>query len=119
MSHSARVYTGSGKIAVQGHDPKEVTGTVEIYVPLPADFNMSTKPYIWDFLILSWIVDQASIDAKTDKREKKNQKVADGIQTNADTQALLDDPMTNWNDPDGNILKSLVVLANKMTVDIR
>jgi hypothetical protein len=119
MSHLTRVYITDGRVAVYGHDPKSVVGTVEIYVPMPNDFNIAKKPYLWDFAGLSWIPDQVAIDAKKAKIALKDKKVNDGLQSNSLTQALLDDPLTNWNDPDGDILKSLVVLANKLTVDVR
>jgi len=119
MSHITRVYITSGKVAVKGHDPKPVDGTVDIETPMPSDFNISKKPYLWDFVGLSWILDQASIDVKKTKIALKNQKVDDGIETNSITQALLDNPSTNWNDPDGDILKILVNIANKLTVDTR
>jgi hypothetical protein len=119
MKHIARVYLGSGIVAVQGKNPKPVAGTVDIDIAIPEDFDVSYKPYFWDFNSSSWAIDQDKLDKKAAKKAKKVKKFDDEVNIHSEAKDLLDDITTDWTDPNGDILKLVVEQIKKLTVDLR
>jgi len=116
---TARVYNDTGRIAAWGKNPKPIPNTTQIKEPVPDDYNQSRKPYLWNFVSEIWSVDQDIVEANEGKKVKREKKLQDEQQAYADTKALLDDPSTRWNDPTGDILKSLAEHINKLTINAR
>ena len=104
------VNNSDGRIAYIGSSSKHIPNTTEIDTNInliPSDYHRKKKPYLWSFVGTTWVVDQDTWDAISAGQTQN----ADDLQTQKDflvtATALIDDPDTNWQDPQGDLVEDL------------